>query len=83
MDQAEIVEQAKLPNIIVSCVLCAPGHNIATVAVVAIFTVSTRGTTEDLRTGGSLDSANLGSEMDFIGGGFTTIEHYNLCCVFR
>ena len=35
------MEQAKLPNIIilhpvVSCVLCAPGHNIATVAVVAI-----------------------------------------------
>ena len=41
----------------------------------------TRGTTEDLRTGGSLGSANLGSEMDFIGGDFTTNTlKYKQCC---
>ena len=86
------MEQAKLPNIIIlhRGVLCVCVHQVTILPrsqLWQLFTVGTRGTTEGLRTGGSLDSANLGSEMDFIGGGFAlpplnTLK-YNLCCVLR
>ena len=79
----EIVEQSKLPNIIILHPVVCCVHQVTILPRSQLWQLFTVSTTEDLRTGGSLDSANLGSEMDFIEGGFTTIEQYNLCCVFR
>ena len=64
-----------MPNIIILHPVVSCVHQVTILPrsqLWQLFTVGTRGTTEDLGTGGSLDSANLGSEMDFIGGGFAS-----------